>query len=56
MKIQKMISENENEDKTERLLSMNDLINSVVNKYEEFKKGSLDVQSVIDLKRYFKEI
>lgn len=47
-----MISESEQDDHTDRLLTMNDLINSVVNKYEQFKKGSLEVQSLIDLNRF----
>jgi hypothetical protein len=47
-----MISEDEHGDQTDRLLGMNDLINSVMNKYEQFKKGALDVQSLIDLNRF----
>jgi hypothetical protein len=47
-----MIPENEHDDQMDRLLNMNDVINSVVNKYEQFKKGSLDAKSLIDLNRY----
>ena len=37
---------------TDRLLAMNDLINSVVSKYEDFERGVPITKSVIDIKRY----
>ena len=51
-KIHNMVSESEQEENTDKLLNMNDLINSVVDKYEKFKQGLLDAKSAIDLRRF----
>ncbi|CAO3639871.1 unnamed protein product [Mucor hiemalis] len=43
-KIQKMITEEEDNDKIENLLTLNDMINNVMAKYADIKKGLFDTQ------------
>lgn len=43
-KIQKMITEEEDTDKIENLLTLNDMINNVMSKFADLKKGIFDTQ------------